>query len=288
MRMILAALAFLALAACARAPERVGEAPRRIVSLDYCADQYVLRFARREEILALSPHARDRYSYLRDQARGLPRIRPRTADVLALRPTHVVRSYGGGPNVSGFMERAGIEVVQLGFPGTIADVRAEVLRVGGALGGREAARGVAGEMDRRLAALARESGERPATLYMTPAGVTAGEGTLVHELLRAAGLANFQERGGWNPIPLERLAYERPDLVAAAAFFGSGSEQVDRWSAARHPVAQAQLTELPVVPLEGAWTSCGGWFLLDAIEALARAGRAKGPAGEAGEAARGE
>ena len=25
-----------------------------------------------------------------------------------------------------------------------------------------------------------------------------------------------------------------------------------------------------VVPLNGAWTACGAWFLLDAVEALAR------------------
>ena len=106
---------------------------------------------------------------------------------------------------------------------------------------------------------------------MTPAGVTTGEGTLVHELFVAAGLENFLDRPGWNPLPLERLAYERPDLIAAA-FFESATNHVDNWSAARHPVAQAQLRELPVVPLEGAWTACGGWFLLDAVEALATSG----------------
>ncbi|MEE4207049.1 MAG: ABC transporter substrate-binding protein [Erythrobacter sp.] len=276
---ILAALAALALAACGPAPEPSGDAPRRIVSLDYCADQYVLRFARREEILALSLHARDPYSFMREAAEGLPLVRPRSADVLALRPTHVVRSYGGGPNVAGFMERAGIEVVQIGFPSTIAEVREEVLRTGSRLGGTEAARGVAEEMDRRLEALAKESGKRREALYMTPGGVTPGDGTLVHELLVAAGLANFQKRGGWNPIPLERLAYERPDLIAAA-FFENNASHVDSWSAARHPVTRSQIEELPVVPIDGAWTSCGGWFLVNAIEALALA--------EPGEASEGE
>lgn len=70
--------------------------------------------------------------------------------------------------------------------------------------------------------------------------------------------------------PLERLAYQRPDVIAAA-FYDGATGQTDRWSAARHPVARAQLAERPVVALEGAWTSCGGWFLVDAIEALARA-----------------
>ncbi|MCV0384268.1 MAG: ABC transporter substrate-binding protein [Erythrobacter sp.] len=270
-RAILAVLASLALAACSQAVERGAGAPRRIVSLDYCADQYVLKFADRKDILALSPDAEKRFSYMRAAAVGIPTVRPRTADVLALRPDLVVRSYGGGSDIAGFLDRTGIPVVQIGFPQSIAEVRAEVLRVGTELGKPAEALTVAEDMDRRLAALAARKGSHRDVLYVTPAGVTAGAGTLVHELFLAAGLENFQDRPGWNPLPLERLAYDRPDLIAAA-FFESQTNHVDSWSAARHPVARAQLRQLPVVPLEGSWTSCGGWFLLDAVEAMARAG----------------
>lgn len=265
-RVLLALLPGFALGACAQVPDRAHAAPQKIVSLDYCADQYVLRFAPRGDILALSPEARRRYSYLRAEAEGLPQVRPRTADVLALRPTLVVRSYGGGPGIETFLERAGVEVVQLGYPETLAEVRGEVLRVGTELGNPAAAHRLAAEMDRRAGELGRRRGEPRAVLYITPGGVTAGPGTMIDELLRAAGLTNFQQRPGWNPIPLERLAYERPDLLAAGFF---ESKPVDPWSAARHPVARAQIEELPVVPIEGAWTSCGGWFLVDAVEALA-------------------
>ena len=267
-RTILAALACLLLSACSQVAERGADAPRRIVSLDYCADQYVLKFADREDILALSPDAEKRFSYMRAAAEGIPTVRPRTADVLALQPDLVVRTYGGGHDIADFMKEPGVPVVQIGFPQSIAEVRDEVLRVGTELGKPDEAEKLVADMDRRLKALAERSGPQREVLYMTPAGVTAGEGTLVHELFVAAGLRNFQDRPGWNPLPLERLAYDRPDLIAAA-FFESKTNHVDNWSAARHPVARAQLRELPVVPLEGAWTSCGGWFLIDAVEALA-------------------
>jgi iron complex transport system substrate-binding protein len=267
-RTILAALACLLLSACSQVAERGADAPRRIVSLDYCADQYVLKFADREDILALSPDAGKRFSYMRAAAEGIPTVRPRTADVLALQPDLVVRTYGGGHDIADFMKEPGVPVVQIGFPQSIAEVRDEMLRVGTELGKPDEAEKLVADMDRRLKALAERSGPQREVLYMTPAGVTAGEGTLVHELFVAAGLENFQDRPGWNPLPLERLAYERPDLIAAA-FFESQTNHVDNWSAARHPVARAQLLELPVVPLEGAWTSCGGWFLIDAVEALA-------------------
>ena len=269
-RAILAAAASLSLLACAQVGEREAGAPRRIVSLDYCADQYVLKFADREDILALSPDAEKRYSYMRAEAAGIPTVRPRTADVLVLEPDLVVRTYGGGHDIANFMEKPGVPVVQIGFPQTLAEVREEVLRAGAALGKPEKAEKLVADMDRRLDALARRGLARKTVLYMTPAGVTTGEGTLVHELFEAAGVENFQKQPGWNPLPLERLAYERPDMVAAS-FFESATNHVDNWSAARHPVAQAQLRELPVVPLEGAWTACGGWFVLDAVEALADA-----------------
>ena len=231
----------------------------------------MLKFADRQDILALSPDAEKRFSYMRAAAAGIPTVRPRTADVLALKPDLVVRSYGGGQDIADFLDELGMSVVQVGSPQTIAEVRAEVLRVGTELGKPERAKALAENMDHRLAALANREGPHRRVLYMTPGGVTAGKGTLVHELLLAAGLENFQDRPGWNPLPLERLAYERPDLIAAA-FFEDKTNQVDSWSAARHPVARAQLRELPVVPLEGSWTSCGGWFLLDAVEALAKSG----------------
>jgi len=275
----LAALAALLLTGCASAPEpsrAPGAEPQRIVTLDYCADQYVLRFADRDAILALSPYAGDRFSYMRADAEGLPTVRPRTADVLALQPDLVVRSFGGGADIVPFLEELGVPVIQIGFPQTIAEVRDEVIRVGSALGADAEARQVAADMDRRLAALPTPP-EKPRTaLYMTPGGMTSGEGTLVHEILRTAGLANFQNRPGWNTLPLERLAYEHPDVVAAAFYEGVES-QAEIWSAARHPVARAQLENRPVVPLEGAWTSCGGWFLIDAIEALAQAAQRGAP-----------
>ena len=267
-RWIAAASCALAVSACnAPAPDTASGAPR-IVSLDYCADQYVLRFAPRADILALSPDAGKSFSYLRDEAAGLPTVRARTADILLLRPDVVVRSYGGGPNVTAFLERAGIRVVQLGYPETLADLRAETLRVGAELGAAEEARAVTAEMDRRLAALPPTGDSRRRALYLTAGGASAGPGTLMHEALTAAGLTNQRTRAGWGTISLEELALAQPDLLVGAFYHES---DMNHWSAAHHPVARAALERLPSIQLDSAVVSCGGWFLLDAIEAMAKA-----------------
>ena len=250
-------------APAASMPERA----MRIVSLDYCADQYVLKLVDAERILAVSPDAVKPFSYMREAAVGVPTVRPFAEDVLIAGPDLIVRSYGGGPNAAAFFERAGVPVLNVGWASDLDGVRAVMQNMAEGLGEPERGAQIVADMDARLAAVLPAQDDRRA-LYMTPFGVTTGPGSLVHEMLVAAGLRNYQEAQGWHPLPLERLAYERPDMVVAAFFEGdSGSK--DAWSAMRHPVARAQVRDLPSVQLEGAWTSCGAWFLVDAVEALA-------------------
>lgn len=243
--------------------------PSRIVSLDYCADQYVLKLADREAILAVSPDADASFSYMRAAARGLPKTRAATEDVLALRPDLIVRSYGGGPNATAFFQRAGVPVLQVGYAGSVADIEAVTRDMATGLGQAERGEALIADMNTRLAALEVADASGPATLYMTPGGVTSGPGSLVHDMLARAGLNNFETRPGWHSLPLERLAGEQPEHVAAS-FYSDTALAGDGWSSARHPIARRQTETVPTTRLEGAWTACGSWFLLDAIEALAR------------------
>lgn len=255
---------------------------QRIVSLDFCADQYVLKFVERDRILAVSPDAGREFSYMRDAAAGLPTVRPVAEDVISLKPDLVVRSYGGGPRASLLFERAGLPVYNVRWAQGIDEIEQVIGEAARALGSPEQGLAVAMEMRTRLASLrgsgsngasgigdANTSAGRADVLYMTPTGVTSGPGSLIHEMLTAAGLENFQTRPGWWPIPLERLAYEKPDLLAVA-FHESLADHPHAWSAIRHPVARALLDHETVIPIEGAWTACGAWFLMDAVESLAR------------------
>ena len=224
----------------------------------------------RDRILAVSPDAGSDFSYLRKRAQGIPRVRPRAEEVLALGPDLIVRSYGGGPAAAAFFRKAGVPVVQIGSAPDLAGIRRVITETAAALNAEERGEALVASMDARLAAAeTAATASRPSALYLTPGGVAAGPGTLVHELLTTAGLGNFQSQDGFQEIPLERLAYEVPDLFAAA-FFRSAAANRGGWSASRHPVLRNRLETGKVIFLQAAWTSCPGWFVLDAVEALAR------------------
>lgn len=258
-------LAGAALAALA-ATGAAGAAPAaRVVSLDYCADQYVLGLLPRENVLALSPDAEKEFSYYRKQAAGLRTVRPVAEDVLALDPDLVVRSYGGGPQALQFFARAGIAVVQVPYANDFDGARSATTTVAIALGVPERGTALVAAMNARLAALGpAESGEPVEAMYITGGGATTGPGTLVHDMLAAAGFGNYESRPGWHMLPLEQLAYAQPDVLVAT-FIDGATETTAYWSATRHPVARRQLRDKPTITLAGTLTACGAWFAADAV-----------------------
>ena len=243
--------------------------PARIISLDFCADQYVLKLADRQNILALSQEAGMNHSYLRGDTENIPLVTPSAEHVLAFQPDLIVRSYGGGPNAERFYQQAGIPVITIGWAGDMEAIKTVTQTVADGLGQSERGQALVADIDARLAALPRRI-DAPTILYMTPTGVTAGEATLIGNLIEQAGLTNFEQRPGWHALPLERLTRDQPDAVATS-FYDSTALAHDIWSAARHPIARKQISTKPTVNLPGAWTACGAWFALDAVEALAGA-----------------
>ena len=262
--------------ACGNAPQHVRPPQAlasRIVSLDYCADQFVLGLAGRERILALSPDAATVFSYLRAEAAGLPAVRPRAEDVLALEPDLVVRNYGGGLRAPAFFARAGVPVLQIDFAPDVEAVRDRIRQAAAALGVPRRGEALIADMDARLArAQAAASGAD--ALYLAPSGVAAGSGTFVGRLIAEAGLENFDDGVGWRSIPLERLAYETPDVYAVPRFEHTNHNLV--WTPFRHPVVARRVHAGPTISIDGSSTACGGWFLADAVEALAAGAAASG------------
>jgi iron complex transport system substrate-binding protein len=246
----------------------------RVMSVDQCADQYVLALAPRAEIVGLSKRALNADSNQRALAEGLPQRRPTLESILGGQPTLVVRYWTADARLPDRLRRWGIEVVQLDdasdFPGIARNVRA----VARALGREREGEGLITRMNAELAA-SRGAWRGARALYLTPEGFTAGDGTLVGATMRAAGLVPQAKSPGYGPAPLEALVLD-PPAALVLAFFQDLAGGRQHWTIGDASRVES-LTGRPVVAsLPGTIVGCPAWFAADGALALARAAPATG------------
>jgi iron complex transport system substrate-binding protein len=245
--------------------------PRRIVSLDYCADQFVLALADREQIAALSRGARRDDSYYRERAAGIRQTRGTLEEVLALRPDLIVRNWGGSWDAEQVYARFDVPVLQVGDSVTFAAAREDVVDASRTLGHPERGAAIARDLDLRLARLASSAPTtRPPVMYLSAGGAVAGEGVLMDAVIAAAGGRNIRTHASWQLLPLEQMV-ETPPALIALGFFSTGREQVNAWSPSRHPALRRALEQARTVNLPPAAISCEAWYAIDAAEMIAAA-----------------
>ena len=114
----------------------------KVASLDLCADEYLLLLARPAEIASVSRVAHDPAdSVLWHQARRFAANRRELDSVLGTRPTLLLSTSGGGRATNLIAARLGIHSLALGYPASIAEVEANMVRVATALGDARRAAG---------------------------------------------------------------------------------------------------------------------------------------------------
>lgn len=237
--------------------------PLRVLSLDQCADQYVLAL-RPDAELALSPRADDPDAWLREASEGHHRVRPTLEAAVGFQPDVVVRYWGGEPRLLARLEQTGVTVATIPDATDFAGIRANIRSVAGALGVPARGEALIARMDARLAS-PRPSEERPGALYLTAGGFTAGRNTLIDAILDAAGYRNLADRPYFNPVSVERVALF-PPVRFVLGFF----DQVrgDWRGPGRHPVVRKAAAGRVAASLPAATLTCPAWFAADAAALL--------------------
>jgi len=248
---------------------RALETQPRVMSLDSCADQYVLALAPRPSIVGLSHRAGAPDSYMRAAAEGLPRRRGTIEGLVSARPDVVVRLWGGDARLVAALERRGVRTVLLDDAPDFPGVRANIRRVAVALDRRAAGEALIARMDAQLAA-ARGRGHGTRALYLTPSGYTAGRGTLIDALMAAAGLTNAARSPYYSPAPLEALVLHPPRAVVLGLFDRTRAG-ADRWGPGRHAALRQAIQDRTLASLPGAVVGCPAWFAAEASLTIARA-----------------
>ncbi|MDI7774354.1 iron ABC transporter substrate-binding protein [Asticcacaulis sp. EMRT-3] len=229
-----------------------------VVSLDECADQYVLGLVERNRILALSDHVRFGDSYFRDRAGNMRRIKPRLESVLALDPDIVVRTWGGDFRLIQALQRRGIKVININDVNSYVQAKDELFRVGKALDAEAGARIEAHNFDEAFSEI-KPVGRGRSVLYYTPSGTSAGPDTMTGDMLLKLGFRLETQDKGYFALSPEVLLGMKPDVFALGFY---NDRYAMRRVPGRQPLVRALIARTPHFTLPARALSCGGWFTI--------------------------
>lgn len=250
--------------------------PKRIVSLNLCTDELVLRLADRANIASITWLSKDRISAnVVDLAADVPVNHGLAEEIIPLDPDLVVAGSFTARTAVAMLKATRFPVTEFGVAHSLADVRSGIRKMAALVG--EPARGedLVASFDRRLAEIgAPVPGRRPTALVFNANGFTVGAGTLVDDIMTRAGLDNVathMKLGNYSQLPLEIAVRSDVDiLIISARRDGPPSLAT---ALLDHPVLSKLGPKTHIVVLPTNLWSCGGPEVAEAIARLRAAAR---------------
>ena len=242
----------------------------RVMSLDYCADQFLLSIADKEQIIGVSTEARDPHSFHRLNADGIPQFRADADQILTQNPSLVIRSWAGDKRLLTLLDKLKIPVISIEHFEDPKDMQSNVMIVANALGQQERGKNMIADAELRLERLRSLNKFNVSALYLTPGAYTTGSGTFANKVMLLSGIDNiFSLKGynGWFPIPMELLVINPPKLIVTS-FYDSKSSAQNHWGIARHSYIRDMINDTSSIDVPGSMMACSGLFIVDAAEHL--------------------
>ena len=197
------------------APARADDLPR-VVSLNLCADAYLMAFAARAQILALTPQSLDpSLSAFHENAQDFPISDGQVESIAALNPDLIVVSSYSDPMRNRLITQLGYEIFVMDAADNYAAARAAITQLGAAIGRHEAAQKYAAQLDAEMAAIAPLT-EPVAILPLQRRNLTVGNGHILDEIIARAGALNTGRQigaGMMSRVSLERALADRADYI---------------------------------------------------------------------------
>ena len=245
-------------------PARV---PQRIVSLNLCADQFLIALADKRQIAGLTHNAADPdTSAAAAQAKHYPILGQSAEEVLAIQPDLLVGMPARRSAVMSALKGRGYPSLDVKRAESFTAITHEMRKVAQAVGHPARGEALVADMKRQLAALPKPGRGRVAAYYQRR-GYMTGTGTLVDDLMQRVGLVNLAGKLGkpsLSTLSIEEMVAARPDFIIVE----TGSDTVtDQGTEMLHHPA---LRNIPRIRLPQAWTVCGGPAYVDAARSLAR------------------
>jgi iron complex transport system substrate-binding protein len=236
--------------------------PTHIVSLNLCADQFLIRLADPGQIAGLTrlSHMAN-MSPIAAEAARFPAVGSSAEALLAAQPDLILTGWAGQADAA---VRAGLTTRTLVVPpaNSYADIVAQIRLVAGAVGHPKRGEALIQRMNATLAAIPRAGGGRIAADYQRR-GYLSGAGTLMDDMMGRVGLRNLATQLGLPPLanlPLEQFIAHRPDFLIT----GTGKARDLGSAMLDHPA----IAGIPRLRLPGSLVDCGGPSYPQAVRLL--------------------
>lgn len=250
--------------------------PRRIVSLNMCADELIIALADPGQIAGLTEWARDPdLSFYAERARALPITHRSAEEVMALHPDVVIGAPYRTKAALGPLKAAHVPMVDLPMEEGGEGMNALIRTVAAAVGHPDRGEAMIASIQSDLARIGPPPGRGRVAAYYQRQGYLTGTGTLVDDMMRRVGLVNLTTRIGrpaLSKLSLEEMALARPDFL----LMDSGTEEVsDRGSAMlHHPLLDRVVPSGRRIYIPQSLTVCAGPSFPKAVALLAERIRA--------------
>lgn len=189
----------------------------RLVSLNLCADAYLMAFAKPEQILGLTQQSSDpTLSAFVEEASNFPVSGGRISNIIEQHPDIIIiNNYSPPPNKA-LMDRLGIKIVKLDAANSYQTARTEILQLGKAIHRLEAAKAYLAQLDKELEdARHTKLTYMPSIINYQRRGIVVGETHILDDIIQLAGAQNLGRDTGRTigPMSLENLMRLQPDYV---------------------------------------------------------------------------
>ncbi|WP_442893384.1 ABC transporter substrate-binding protein [Bradyrhizobium sp.] len=243
----------------------------RLVSMNVCTDQLVLKLADPEQILGLSKFSRDGWQgpAATDISR-YPLLSGGAEDVLLIRPDIVVASAFDKRATRELLKANGLRLAELAVPRTLDEARQQIREAGDIIGHPDRARQEIARLDAALARARAAVAERHfRVLPLSRRGWVAGSDSFVGSLLGETGLRSAAGDLGFafgGFASLEAIVNLRPDFIVVAQ--AGDFARDDGQAFLLHPALEHFYPREKRIVIPERMTECGGVMLADALDAL--------------------
>jgi len=258
------------LAACLKPASGFAGAPQRIVSLNLCADQYLIALADKKQIAALTHHARNpALSYFAGKAQRYPISNGSGEEVLRLKPDLVVVSPFRRAETRALLKEFDLPMLKVGAARSVDAIIDQTRMIAEAIGHPARGEALIAQIEASRETSSLDAASPHPSLHYQRRGFLTGERALITEIMTYAGLQNLAGEAGAQRlarVSIETLLKLQPLYIVTkhpvGQFDDLGTEPLE------HPALKRFFGPDHRLYLPEALSVCGGPSFPEAVQAL--------------------